>query len=104
MGLKIYNNQVYFYSGCIPGQAKMEDCNVCTCLPARVWACTRMACRNKRGAKTLQLARKKPPAAPEGKCCIPNTTYMEECNVCLCAEDGIGAFCTLVYCDRGWDK
>ncbi|XP_049943014.1 serine protease inhibitor I/II-like isoform X1 [Schistocerca serialis cubense] len=93
--------------GCKPGQTKMEDCNVCTCLSSRIWACTNLKCRDKRGTpvaqkKLPQLVQKKPPPTEDGKCCVPNTTYMEECNVCLCDEDGIGASCTLAGCIGDW--
>ncbi|XP_049943016.1 serine protease inhibitor I/II-like [Schistocerca serialis cubense] len=51
-----------------------------------------------RGATPPKPAQKKPPPTEDGKCCIPNQTYKEDCNVCLCAADGIGATCTLRAC------
>lgn len=32
--------------------------------------------------------------------CSPNSQFKEYCNTCLCSEDGLDKFCTMMNCDK----
>lgn len=86
-------------AGCILGTTYKDDCNTCWCQGDGRGPCTKMSCVNTKnnnnddGDQTNRVARQTHSSTQ----CVPGTTFMKDCNRCLCGENGIVA-CTLKGC------
>lgn len=80
---------------CVPGTTWKDDCNNCRCEANGVGSCTRMMCIDTNISnydnQTSRVTRNIPAK------CVPGSSFMKDCNRCICGNNGIAA-CTLMGC------
>lgn len=88
------------HGNCEFGKTYKKGCNTCFCGKAGVTTCTLMNCnadvvyynRNRRDVENWG------PRYQEGDECEPRKIFYNECNKCICGNNGRSAVCTLKMC------
>ena len=82
---------------CIPHETYLDDCNTCVCnSEGNNAACTEKFCVHTEKVVALSEHKRKRQAVEIS--CIPNETYLDDCNTCVCNAEGNNAACTLMHC------
>uniref|UniRef100_A0ABD2W0W0 Pacifastin domain-containing protein n=1 Tax=Trichogramma kaykai TaxID=54128 RepID=A0ABD2W0W0_9HYME len=87
---------------CEPLKPYRDYCNECVCSSdGTLSICTKMFCDknvwNKDGSMKIDSSKKQ--QQQQQQVCTPKSRFQENCNSCLCSDDGLSKFCTMMDCD-----